>query len=108
MGKRSRKDAEESVEKVNGIGHNNQALLVDNKAVDPALALLFASSVRKKLLIAAVGPNIDFLYRPDQFKLLQKPVMSCRLLPSEDRLSPNLKKSPTRKNPIPKMAMMKN
>lgn len=45
MGKRSRKDAEASKENSNETTHTKRSLLVDEKAVDPTLALLFASSV---------------------------------------------------------------
>ena len=45
MGKRSRKDAESKGEKTNGTDHVKASLLVDDKAVDPTLASLFASSV---------------------------------------------------------------
>jgi len=45
MGKRSRKEAEASDEKVNVPSTGEKSLLVNDKAVDPSLALLFASSV---------------------------------------------------------------
>jgi nucleolar protein 12 len=45
MGKRSRKDGEKSEVKSNGNSNVKKSILVDEKAVDPALALLFAASV---------------------------------------------------------------
>ena len=45
MGKKSRKDGESKGEKSNGSSHTKKAILDEDKAVDPALALLFASSV---------------------------------------------------------------
>jgi len=45
MGKRSRKDGETVKEVSNGSGKITKSLLVDDKAVDPLLAQLFASSV---------------------------------------------------------------
>ena len=45
MGKRSRKEAEASDEIVNVPSTGEKSLLVNDKAVDPSLALLFASSV---------------------------------------------------------------
>ena len=45
MGKRSRKEAENMEQKVNGNGEAKKPILVDEEAVDPSLALLFSSSV---------------------------------------------------------------
>jgi len=45
MGKRSRRDAENTEEKTNGHKETKKSILVDDNAVDPSLALLFASSV---------------------------------------------------------------
>jgi nucleolar protein 12 len=45
MGKRSRKEDATVSEKSNGTSHAQTSILVDDKAVDPTLALLFASSV---------------------------------------------------------------
>jgi nucleolar protein 12 len=45
MGKRSRKEDATASEKSNGASHTKSSILVDDNAVDPALALLFASSV---------------------------------------------------------------
>jgi hypothetical protein len=45
MGKRSRKDGEVVGQKSNGAEHVKKSLLADEKAVDPGLAALFASSV---------------------------------------------------------------
>jgi nucleolar protein 12 len=46
MGKRSRKETEAVEKQSNGIRDVKSAILVDDKAVDPTLALLFASSVK--------------------------------------------------------------
>jgi len=47
MGKRSRKSGEAAEGVVNGNanGHSKKSFLSDDKAVDPSLAALFASSV---------------------------------------------------------------
>ena len=45
MGKRNRKEDRSASRRINGDIKANCSLLVDNKAVDPTLALLFASSV---------------------------------------------------------------
>lgn len=45
MGKRSRNDGANGVEKINGKESVGKSFLTENKAVDPTLALLFASSV---------------------------------------------------------------
>lgn len=45
MGKHSRKDGEATSGKSNEVTQVSKPLLVDDKAVDPTLALLFASSV---------------------------------------------------------------
>jgi hypothetical protein len=47
MGKRSRKSGEatEAASNGNTNGHSKKSLLSDDKAVDPSLAALFASSV---------------------------------------------------------------
>jgi hypothetical protein len=45
MGKRSRKEGEALVDKSNGTEHVKKPLQADDEAVDPTLALLFASSV---------------------------------------------------------------
>lgn len=45
MGKHSRKDGEDSTKKSKSKGHAKNSIIVDEAAVDPALALLFASSV---------------------------------------------------------------
>jgi nucleolar protein 12 len=45
MGKHSRKDGERSEVKSNGISNVKKSILVDEAAVDPALASLFATSV---------------------------------------------------------------
>jgi len=45
MGKRSRKEAGAADEKTDVSNQAEKSLLVDEKAVDPSLALLFASSV---------------------------------------------------------------
>ncbi|CZT45573.1 related to nucleolar protein 12 [Rhynchosporium secalis] len=44
MGKYSRKDGEDRKEKSKGKGHSKKSIVVDEAAVDPTLALLFASS----------------------------------------------------------------
>ncbi|KAL5329791.1 hypothetical protein ACEPPN_003310 [Leptodophora sp. 'Broadleaf-Isolate-01'] len=44
MGKHSRKDGEDSTKKSKSKGHAKNSIIVDEAAVDPALALLFASS----------------------------------------------------------------
>ena len=48
MGKRSRKDGDSADSKSNGNSnsHSKNPLLPNDKAIDPSLALLFASSVR--------------------------------------------------------------
>jgi nucleolar protein 12 len=47
MGKHSRKDGEKSGVKSNGNSNVKKSILVDEAAVDPALASLFASSVSR-------------------------------------------------------------
>jgi len=51
MSKRSRQDGEVSEKKFNGNGDVKKSMLVDDQAVDPTLALLFASSVGLLLCI---------------------------------------------------------
>lgn len=45
MGKHSRKDGEDSTKKSKSKKHAKKSIIVDDAAVDPTLALLFASSV---------------------------------------------------------------
>jgi nucleolar protein 12 len=47
MGKHGRKDSEKSGVKSNGNSNVKKSILVDEAAVDPALASLFASSVSR-------------------------------------------------------------
>lgn len=49
MGKQSRSDNANGEEKKNDAGSVSKTVLVESKAVDPALALLFASSVSLNL-----------------------------------------------------------
>lgn len=49
MGKRSRKDLGVEEESMNGSGGAQKLTLVDDKAVDPSLALLFSNSVSSAL-----------------------------------------------------------
>lgn len=45
MGKHSRKDGENSTKKSKSKDHVKKSIIADEAAVDPSLALLFASSV---------------------------------------------------------------
>lgn len=50
MGKRSRNESTSGGEKVNGKDSTGKSIFTENKAVDPTLALLFASSVSLEIL----------------------------------------------------------
>jgi hypothetical protein len=79
MGKRSHRDAEIAEKKPNGATHTNSTILTDDKAVDPSLALLFASSVCFPCGAQYSCIKLKYTYRQGQFKRHPKLVMNNHL-----------------------------
>jgi len=63
MGKSSRKDTEALENKSKGTKKTQKSILVDEKAVDPTLAFLFASSVSLYYAISFIKTQADILCR---------------------------------------------
>jgi hypothetical protein len=94
MGKHSHKEGRTSEKEFNGIGSPKSAIKVPKEAVDPTLALLFASSVSTANLIF-LKLRIDRIHRLVQLKFLQNPVMRNHpRLPRENMSLKSLKRNP--------------
>lgn len=79
MGKRSHGDAKPTKKKSNGATHAKGSILADEKAVDPTLALLFASSVCFSYVDLFSYKTLMYTFRQVRFKHPQKLVMRSRL-----------------------------
>lgn len=80
MGKRSHREAKIAEKKANGATHANSSVLTDDKAVDPSLALLFASSVCFPCGAQYFLHNLKYIYRQGQFKRHLQLVMNSHLI----------------------------
>jgi len=108
MGKRSHKNEGIPGGKSNETGYVKNPMVVDDKAVDPSLALLFACSVRfylpKQDELFRICSNLYF--RPGQSKHPQNLDMKNRRHLKDNILRQALKRYLARRSRIPKAMMM--